>query len=790
MRASYFVGRVGGLAAALGVGAAIFSGAGTAGADSSDPTAQGSRASAGDHPSSSHREAVRGAGAERSAPNTSRLGRPAQTSAPVAAAATRVASVSSVIDGATTLTSRRITDGPPTPTNSPLPSGLLAASRRQPSGAASLAADEEPVQSPLERAASEEALTVLQERAVTETTVGAITVRSVVALAEGNVIGVYQATTTHADSTLSYSSISGSNGSKVRIDGAPGAFTMLPYANWLDPNGTKGTQQVLIGIRETTAFDAKLFNVPFVGLVARPVINQLQDTPFISDLLAPMIGVHVVVPIDVNIAELAPDNTPVAFTYDVPSFDGVKISTNFFPASGLVAGSTAPTAVIAPGFGFPGVTDPYAVYALKDEVPGIGTLRKAGYNVVTYDPRGRFDSEGEVHMANPKYEGKDVSSLISWIASRTPASLDATEDPKVGLLGGSYGAALQFAAANDHRIDAMVPVDGWDTLLESFYPNNTFRTGYGALTVLSLVTTGSRVYTPLYWAFGSGMLLNWLGPWSRSLINATNPQLGELTAPTLIIRGASDVLFPLQQGTASAQAILESGKAPVKMLWFCGGHGRGETCGDDQANIMNTFSLVWLDQYVKGANTLADLIPNFSWFDQKGDLNTSALMPFQDGFNDLPDVVAKDRGGLLGIVPVLGGSGKPLTFVNGSEARNAINVAIPTDKLLAGTQVVGAPTVSFTYRGLGTSGAVFAQVVDKTTGEVLGSVVAPVPVQLDGFKHTVSIDIGEISYTAGAGDSLEVQITSSALAFLNASVGLINISDVIVTLPNRSAVAP
>ena len=639
------------------------------------------------------------------------------------------------------------------------------------------------------RAALEEALgTADQSRAEQSTTVGDITVTSTINNLAGIIVGEYAVTTLRPDSTLTVTSISGSNGSKAASTIVPGVFTMLPYANWLDPDGTRGTQQVLLGVRETTAFVANLVGVPFVGLIARPVINLLQDTPLISNFLAPIIGAHVVVPIDVNLAELAPGDTPIAFTYKMTSFDGVKISTNFFPASGLVAGSTAPTAVIAPGFGFPGVTDPYAVYALKDEVPGIGTLRKAGYNVVTYDPRGRFDSGGEVHLANPNYEGKDVSALISWIASRTPASLNAANDPKVGLLGGSYGAALQFAAASDDRIDAMVPVDGWDTLLESFYPNNTFRTGYGALTVLSLLTTGSRVYPPLYWAFGSGMLVNWLGPWSRSLINATNPQLEELTAPTLIIRGYSDVLFPLQQGTASAQTILESGNAPLKMLWFCGGHG---TCNDpyskDQTDAMNVSTLVWLEQYVKGNGTLADVLPNFSWFDQKGNYFTSNRMPFEDGFNDLPDVVATDKGGLLGIVPILGGSGKPATFVNGSEARNAITVAVPTDKLLPGTQVVGAPTVSFTYRGLGTSGAVFAQVVDKATGYVLGNVVSPVPVQLDGFKHTVSIDIGEIDYTVGEGDSLEVQITSSALAFLNASVGLIDISNVNVTLPNRTA---
>jgi len=109
----------------------------------------------------------------------------------------------------------------------------------------------------------------------------------------------------------------------------------------------------------------------------------------------------------------------------------------------------------------------------------------------------------------------------------------------------------------------------------------------------------------------------------------------------------------------------------------------------------------------------------------------------------------------------------------------------------AGTQVVGAPSVTFTYTGIGTTRAVYAQVVDDTTGLVLGNVVTPVPVALDGREHTLTLDLSNIVYTNGgsAASNLTVQITSSATAFENlTSFGLMNISNVSVTMPNRTAV--
>ena len=794
------IGRVRGLAAALGVGtAALFLGCGVAHAESSpDPGPDSATSGPADSATSGSARVNRSVAVSAARPNATRTTRPtargayspaSPTSTRAATAALPTAAVRSATQAqlpapatsaAAALSARAavtdIVDGMGGESGSgPLPEELQwaasAFTRRQP---LDVSAD----------------IAALAPRGVQVVTDRGISLTVATDTTANLIAGVYNATSERTDVALAVTALGGSAGGKMDLGTLPNlqqSFTALPYATWLDPNGTRGIEQFRFSVREYTRFDQFVLGIPLFGA---PVIHFLQDTPLIRDLLAPLIGNAMVATVGIDVAALAPGETPVAYTYRVASFDGTRISANFFPQQGLTAGATAPTAIIAPGFGFAGSTNPFALYALKDEVPGVFTMRTSGYNVLTYDPRGRFASGGQVHLANPDFEGRDVSALIDFIAATTPADTNAPGDPKVGLLGGSYGAALQFAAAADDRIDAMVPVDGWDSLVESFYPGDTFKTGYGALTVLSLLTTGSRVYPPLYLALGSGLLLNRVGPWGRNLLDASDPPLAELTAPTLLIRGTHDVLFPLQQGTANAEAILALGDVPLKMLWFCGGHG---VCNNpvrpDQAAAMLGYSLAWMQQYVKGVGTPADNVPTFEWFDQRGDRYNSSLMPFQAGFNDLPDVVTTGAGGLLGIAPVIGGSGglSLEALVNGSKASNAINIAVPTADLAAGTQVVGTPTVSFSYRGLGSSGAVYAQVVNTKTGLVLGNVVTPVPVRLDGVHRTVTVDIGEIAYTVGEDDSLEVQITSSATPFLRPlAFGVIDIGEVTVTLPNRT----
>jgi ABC-2 type transport system ATP-binding protein len=60
-------------------------------------------------------------------------------------------------------------------------------------------------------------------------------------------------------------------------------------------------------------------------------------------------------------------------------------------------------------------------------------------------------------------------------------------------------------------------------------------------------------------------------------------------------------------------------------------------------------------------------------------------------------------------------------------------------------------------------------------------------VTLDGREHTLTWSLEDVVYTVGAGDSLTLQITSSAVNYENfTTVGLINISDLRLDLPIRA----
>jgi ABC-2 type transport system ATP-binding protein len=654
------------------------------------------------------------------------------------------------------------------------------------------------------------------------TTKGSLTVDPTLSFVDGVIQGTLQAVSTRSGVTLRYALVGdscGSNcslgdiGGKISLGTVPNgvgttdlqSYTILPYANWLDVGGSKGVQNFAVRVSEVTGLDRLLTGIPLVGLLAAPVIDLLQKLPLISDLLAPFIGTSVLVAISPDVATLASGATPLAFTYKVTSFDGVGISTNFFPAAGLGIGETAPTVMDMPGLSSAGDTNPYATCGICGSEPpntaetlGVGTLRDAGYNVVSVTQRGKYNSGGILQLDNPFFEGRDVSAVITWFAdpANTPAEL-VQGDPRVGMVGGSYGGAIQLTAASiDRRIDAIVPDIAWNSLNSSLYPDETFKTAYGSLLYLLLFSTGARLNREIPRAIVTGDLFGFITKTAQAVLASSGPTalLANLTAPTLLTQGIVDVLFPLQQSLDNAQAILGNGlNVPAKVTWFCGGHG---VCADPinplQGLHLQADALAWLDQYVAGDGTPADAIPNFQWFDQFGTLYSSALLPYEDGFDNLPEITGSDAGGFLPIVPLLGGSGPgigrlPYNLGGGSEARNAINIPITVGP---GTQVVGAPTVSFDYSGIGTARAVFAQVINDATGQVLGNIVTPLPVTLDGRKRTLTMDLSDIVYTydpAGEG-RLTVQITSSAFAYANfTSFGFMNISDVTVTMPDRTA---
>ena len=73
-------------------------------------------------------------------------------------------------------------------------------------------------------------------------------------------------------------------------------------------------------------------------------------------------------------------------------------------------------------------------------------------------------------------------------------------------------------------------------------------------------------------------------------------------------------------------------------------------------------------------------------------------------------------------------------------------------------------------------------------GLVVGNIVSPVPVTLNGRDQQVEIDLEDIAYTMTPGSDLSLQIFTTATPFLNfTQFGFVHIDSVEVTLPTTSA---
>src|SRR5687768_7257909 len=137
----------------------------------------------------------------------------------------------------------------------------------------------------------------------------------------------------------------------------------------------------------------------------------------------------------------------------ITSFDGTQIVLSFHPSPG---GDKAPTILQGHGWAGSRATDPNAASDEATGNVGVGALRKAGFNVLTWDSRGFGNSGGTVTVDAPDKEARDVMALIDWLAQQPEAQLDAAGDPRVGMTGVSYAGGIELTtAALDKRIDAI-----------------------------------------------------------------------------------------------------------------------------------------------------------------------------------------------------------------------------------------------------------------------------------------------------------------------------------------------
>jgi ABC-2 type transport system ATP-binding protein len=458
----------------------------------------------------------------------------------------------------------------------------------------------------------------------------------------------------------------------------------------------------------------------------------------------------------------------------VTSFDGTQIQLSFMPADGA---GRHPTVLEGHGWGGSRDTNPDSASDEATGNVGVGALRKAGFNVLTWDARGFGNSGGTVEVDSKDFEGRDVGALIDWLATQPEAQLDRAGDPRVGMTGVSYAGGIELVTApEDARIDAIAPIIAWHSLTSSLYKEETVKGGWASLLYAAGVPGSKNRLDPhITSAFTSGLASGTLSADDRAWFASRGPgdAVEQIKVPTLLVEGTADTLFTLHEAIEN-YAILRSNRVPTKLVWFCGGHGVCLT-GSGPAGHVEGAVVAWLKRYLAG-DTAVDTGPRFEWLADDAKWRAGDDYPLPAG----APVTASGSGTLV-LNPADAVSGTPLTA---GRAANAVNV--PVDG--SGKQIVGEPTLTLTYSGTGVGTHVFAQLVDEARGVVVGNQATPIPVTLDGQSHTITRPLEAI---ASAGGRYTLQVAGGTMLYGPVrGAAAITFSKIQLALPTVGADAP
>lgn len=463
----------------------------------------------------------------------------------------------------------------------------------------------------------------------------------------------------------------------------------------------------------------------------------------------------------------------VASDHVLTSFDGTEIRFHWFPTD--ATDEPAPTVLMGPGWSLAGDTSEQGA-ALFGAL-GIGPMNDAGYNVLTWDPRGFGESGGSAQVNDPEHEGRDVQLLLDWVAEQPESLTDADGDPRAGMVGFSYGGGIQLTVAGmDCRVDAIVPGLSWHSLESALYRSGLVKTGWAGV-LIDAAATG-QVDPHTISAHESGLQAGTLSEEDLEWFRSRGPAdlVEQITVPTLFVQGTVDTLFTPDEAVVN-HAILQGNGVPVAMLWFCGGHGTCRTeAGDEDRVGERTFA--WLDHHLKGDDSV-DVGPGFEVVDQDGTSWTAPTFPPEAG-----DPLTAEGSGTLSLQEgggslIEGGTVGPglldglVWGITPGVATNAVEVQVqgPSEA----TTVLGAPTVRLTYRGEVPDGErpvrVFAQVVDDERGVVVGNQITPIPLELDGEEHAVEVDLETIVQHLDAGETLTLQLVATTNAYATPRLG-------------------
>ncbi|WP_188783568.1 CocE/NonD family hydrolase [Nocardioides phosphati] len=289
-----------------------------------------------------------------------------------------------------------------------------------------------------------------------------------------------------------------------------------------------------------------------------------------------------------------------------------------------------------------------------------------GYAVLSYSGLGFGGSSCKITLDDPDWDGKAASQLVSYLggaggiaytdAAHTTAApaLDVVQldqrnhdggtsahDPRVGLIGGSYGGGFQFAVAGrDPRVDALVPIITWNDLSYSLAPNNTDKVasdrvsstnsgatklawglGFSALGLTGDVQNqqipGDPIPCPNFadWVCPALLTAGTTGYFDAASVAAARhasvaSYMGGVKAPTLLMQGQADTLFNLNEATATYRALKAQGTT-VKMVWQHYGHSSNGMLPGENAYLVSR-ATAWFAHYLMGTDVSTG--PEFAYY--------------------------------------------------------------------------------------------------------------------------------------------------------------------------------
>ena len=289
--------------------------------------------------------------------------------------------------------------------------------------------------------------------------------------------------------------------------------------------------------------------------------------------------------------------------------------------TGVSAERPAPAVVLLHGFG----SDRRSQDARAE------ALVRRGYVVLTPSARGFGDSGGEISLADRDREGRDLVALVDTLAARPEVLADAPGDPRVALVGASYGGGLALiGGALDPRVDAVVAITAWHDLAAALAPNATGGSATGPLKIgwTSLLFTArtlpggvedalaGALAGPAPVAPAPPVTVDRCGRFApdvcaladraavdgvldvdarRVLASASLATLPARAVPTLLVQGRDDTLFGVDAALANALALDAAG-APVRVRLAAGGHGAVGTSASQGTLAAEVDA--WLDRWL------------------------------------------------------------------------------------------------------------------------------------------------------------------------------------------------